>query len=45
MELERGVIKQAFELSVGRHYWKTMKCEEVVEIAAKEEKKRYCKRK
>lgn len=41
----KGVIKQAFVLSVGQHKWKTMKCEGVVEIVAKEEKKQFCARK
>jgi len=41
----KGVIRQAFVLSVGPHRWKTMKCEEIVQVAAKDDKKLFCRKK
>lgn len=38
----KGSIKQAFALSSGPHTWKTMKCEESIQIAPNDTKKVYC---
>lgn len=40
--VKKGNIRQAFILSVGPHRWKTMKCEEQVEIAPNGTKKVHC---
>lgn len=39
---KKGLIKQAFALSAGRHTWKTMKCDDVVQIAPNDNKQVYC---
>jgi hypothetical protein len=39
---EKGSIRQAFAVSAGKHRWRTMKCEEDVQIEANETKKVYC---
>jgi hypothetical protein len=38
----KGQIQATFMLSVGNHNWKTMKCEEPVEIKPNETVSRYC---
>lgn len=43
--VKKGNIRQAFVLSVGGHTWKSMKCEERVEIRANETLNRYCDKK
>lgn len=42
--IRKGSIRQAFVLSIGEHTWKTMKCEERVQIAANETKRVDCKK-
>jgi hypothetical protein len=38
----KGSIKQVFVLSSGKHTWRTMKCEESIEIAPNDSRKVYC---
>lgn len=40
---KKGYIRQKFILSVGSHLWKTMKCEERIEITPNETKTVYCR--
>jgi len=42
--VKKGSIKQAFAVSAGKHRWRTMKCDEDVQVAADETKKMYCSR-
>ncbi len=42
---KKGNIRQAFILSIGDHTWKTMKCEESVQVSPQVTKKVYCSKK
>ena len=39
----KGQIQARFVLSVGRHTWKTMKCEEAIDVRLNESISRYCR--
>ena len=39
---KKGSIKQTFVLSPGKHTWRTMKCEEAIQIAPNDTKKVFC---
>ena len=39
---KKGSIKQMFVLSSGKHTWRTMKCEETIQIAPNDTKKVSC---
>jgi hypothetical protein len=39
---KKGSIKQMFVLSSGKHTWRTMKCEETIQIAPNDTKRVFC---
>lgn len=42
---KKGNIRQAFILSIGEHTWRTMKCEQSVQISPRETRRVYCSKK